>query len=498
MAEQITNRNTYGNIFKVLALFGGVKIIQILISVLRSKLIAILLGPSGMGINNLLVSTTQTINGMTGCGLQTSAVRELSKAHESHNQGHIDATISTLRILVWFTGFLGALIVFAFAKQLSIFAFENEDYTNAFRILSIMMFFMQVNVGQIALMQGTFHYKDIARSTLTSQILSLVLTVPLYYMFNKEGIVPALLIASLITVLVTTFYSRRIQFNRKHLHVKEFITNSKGMISLGVVIALGGVISNSSSYLLNIIISRLGSIEAVGLYSAAMTVANSYVFLVLSAMTTDYVPRLAALSGNEEGQIDAINKQMVLVSIVLTPLLVAFVVFAKEAIYLLYSPDFYPTIHLLEFLMFGMYFRAISWCLSYAFISRGDSKVFLINEILIFIISLSLKTGGFLWNEYTGIGIAIVLIYIIYTLMMSKVAKRRFGFYFSKEFLKISTTSVIICSLAVAISFALGSIWFKYVVGIGLLIISLLFSAFELNKRINLAENIKKRFERWL
>ena len=56
-----------------------------------------------------------------------------------------------------------------------------------------MMLFMQINVGQIALMQGTFHYKDIAKSTLVAQILSLLITIPLYYVFEKDGIVPALL-----------------------------------------------------------------------------------------------------------------------------------------------------------------------------------------------------------------------------------------------------------------------------------------------------------------
>lgn len=496
MTERSNNRNTYGSIFRALALFGGVKVIQILMSILRSKLIAILLGPTGMGINNLLNSTAQTVNGFTGCGLQTSTVREVSKAHNSNDQEKINVTISTLKILVWFTGFLGAFIFLVFAKPLSIFAFDNEEYTNAFRILSIMMICMQVNVGQIALMQGTFHYKDIAKSTLTAQVFSLVFTIPLYYIWGKDGIVPALLIASLITVVVTAYYSRKVVFTRIKLSFKEFVTNSKGMLSLGIVIALGGVISNSSSYLLNVIISRLGSIESVGLYSAAMTIANSYVFLVLSAMTSDYVPRLAALSGDDKGQIEAINKQMVLVSIILTPLLVAFIVFARQAIFILYSADFYATIHMLEFLMLAMYFRAISWCLSYAFISRGESKIFLINEILIFFISLSLKTGGFLWNEYTGIGIALVFIYIIYTIIMYVMASKKFGFTFSQEFTRISTRSILICSGAVAVSFALGAHWLKYVLGLCILLVSIAFCGIELNKRINLVANIKRKIKK--
>lgn len=490
------NRNSYGNIFKALALFGGVKVIQILISVLRAKIIAVLLGPTGMGISNLFVSTTTTINGITGCGLQTSAIREVSKAYDSNDSRKINSIITTLRHLVWFTGLLGACIVLIFARPLSYFTFGNADHINAFRILSIMMLFLQLNVGQVALMQGTFHYKDIARSTLTAQILSLILTMPIYYFFGNDGIVPALIIAAIITVSVTSIYAKKIEFTRIKLSVQEFLINSKGMVSLGIVIALGGVISNSSSYFLNVIIAHLDSVDAVGLYSAAMTIANSYVFLVLSAMTSDYVPRLSALHGNDEKQIDAINKQMILVSIILVPLLVLFIVFAKEAIYILYSPYFYATIHMLEFLMMAMLFRAISWCLSYAFISRGNSKIFLTNEIITFVISLSLKAIGFVWKEYTGIGIALILIYIIYSIILYIAARRTFNFRFSSEFLYISAISTLICSFAVATSIILESSTTKYLAGTFILIIAGCFSGIELNNRIGIVSYIKQRLHK--
>jgi O-antigen/teichoic acid export membrane protein len=494
MAEQASSRNTYGNIFKALALFGGVKIVQILISVLRSKLIAVLLGPAGMGINNLLASTTNTINGITGFGLQTSAVRDVAKTYDSNDLRRIDVIITTLRILVWLTGFLGTIIVFAFARPLSFFIFDNADYTSAFRILSIMMLFMQINIGQITLLQGTFHYKDIARATIWGQILSLVCTIPLYYIWGNEGIVPALLISSLITLIISSIYSHRVKFNRVKLGLNEFWNNSKRMLSLGLVIALGGVISNASSYLLNIFIARLGSVEAVGLYSAAMTIANSYVFLVLSAMTTDYVPRLSALADKPEEQIEAINKQITLVTIILTPLLVAFTIFAKETLQILYSPEFLATVHMLEFLMLGMFFRAISWCLSYAFISRGDSKVFLINETIMFVVSLSLNVAGFMWKQYTGIGISLVLIYIIYTVLMYLIAKRKFRYSVSVELLKMATLSLLFCSLAVAISVVLGSSWLKYAIGIWVLLASISYSIFELNKRVQILKAVKQRF----
>lgn len=496
MEEKADKRSSYESIFKALALFGGVRVIQIIVSIIRSKIIALLIGPTGMGISHLLKSTTDTVNHITGCGLHTSAVRDVAKAYDDNDQERINTTISTLRGLVWFTGLLGGIIVLVFASPLSQFAFGNKEYASAFRILSIMMVFMQLNVGQVALMQGTFHYKDMARATLLAQIMSLVLTIPLYYFFREKGIVPALLIASIITVVFTSFYSKRVVFSKVLMTLEDYWVNGREMISLGIVISLGGMISNASSYLMNVFVSRLGSVDAVGLYSAAITIANSYVFLVLSAMTSDYVPRISALSSDSKLIITAINKQMVMVMIVLVPLLIAFSVFAKEVLLVLYSSEFLVTTHMLEFLMLGMFFRAISWCLSYALIARGESKVFLRNEIVIFCISLSLKVLGFKFLGFTGIGLAIILVYFLYTIILLFVCKRLFCFRLDNEFYKIAFPSLTLCVIASLMSFLLGSLWLKYVLGSVVFVFSLLYSYQQLNARIHIKYLVLSKIHR--
>ena len=53
--------NSYKNIFKATSLFGGVQIYQILINVIRSKFIALLLGPYGVGIQGLLITGTDLV-----------------------------------------------------------------------------------------------------------------------------------------------------------------------------------------------------------------------------------------------------------------------------------------------------------------------------------------------------------------------------------------------------------------------------------------------------
>jgi O-antigen/teichoic acid export membrane protein len=126
MQEQ---RSSYRQIVKATSLFGGVQFFQILISVVRSKFVAILLGPSGMGIVGLLTSTTGLITGLTNFGLGTSAIKNISEATATNDNARISSVITVMRRLVWLTGLLGAIVTLVFSPWLSEFTFGNRDYT---------------------------------------------------------------------------------------------------------------------------------------------------------------------------------------------------------------------------------------------------------------------------------------------------------------------------------------------------------------------------------
>ena len=484
-------RSSYRNILKATALFGGVRVFQIIIHIIRAKVVAMLIGPAGMGIHNLLKSTLDTVNHVTGCGLQTSAVRDIAKAHDGGDQERIDVVITSLRLIVWLTGLIGVLVVFFGSAPLSYFAFGNYEYSTAFKYLSIIMFATQLNTGQVALLQGTFHYKYLAKSSLIGNFLSLLLTIPLYYYLREKGIVPALIIASLITLYYSWNASRKVTFHYVKLPFSKLFLEGKGMLTLGLVLAIGSLIGNLSSYLMNIFISHSGSISDVGLYTAGTTIANSYIFLVMSSMSTDYVPRLSALNGNIEAQNEAINKQTELLAIILLPLLVFFIVFSKEMILLLYSSEFIVISTMLELFMVGMLFQAFTWCLSYAVVARGDKKLFLLTEIYNFSISILLKVVGFYIAGLDGIGVAFIVDYIFELLLIFIVCHRKYQFRLSPDCQIVIFYSVVICTITLVSVYVLSSYW-RYVIGIVLLLLACVYSIKELNKRVNLKAIISK------
>jgi O-antigen/teichoic acid export membrane protein len=151
MSEQQTS---YRQIMKATSIFGGVQVFNIIISIIRSKFVAVLLGPTGMGIVGLLTSTSSLIGGLTNFGLGTSAVKNVAAATSTGNQIRIAIVVTVLRRWVWITGIIGVLFTLVLSPWLSELSFGNRDYTLAFIWISITLLFTQLSTGQLVVLQG--------------------------------------------------------------------------------------------------------------------------------------------------------------------------------------------------------------------------------------------------------------------------------------------------------------------------------------------------------
>ena len=67
--------NSFRNILKGTSIFGGVQVFNILISAVRIKFVAVILGPSGMGIAGLFNTASLTIQQFASLGLNLSIVK---------------------------------------------------------------------------------------------------------------------------------------------------------------------------------------------------------------------------------------------------------------------------------------------------------------------------------------------------------------------------------------------------------------------------------------
>lgn len=77
---------SYSHVLKYTGVFGGVQGLNVLVSLVRNKFVALLLGPGGMGLASLFNTTVSLISQTTILGLPVSAVKNLSEMVEKGDE----------------------------------------------------------------------------------------------------------------------------------------------------------------------------------------------------------------------------------------------------------------------------------------------------------------------------------------------------------------------------------------------------------------------------
>jgi O-antigen/teichoic acid export membrane protein len=470
---------------KATSIFGGVQVFNIIISILRSKFVAILLGPAGMGIMGLLTSTTGIIGNLTNFGLGTSAVKDIAVANGTTDQQRVNDVVTVVRKLVWITGLLGSFVMLALSSLLSQLTFGNKNYTIAFLWISITLLFNQLSSGQMVILQGLRKIKYLAKANMLGSFFGLLVTIPLYYILGFDGIVPGIIGTSIISLSMTWYFSERIDLKKSELTKGQIFNEGKNMLKMGFLISLNGILVVGVSYIIRIFINRIGSVEQVGLYSAGFAIINTYVSLIFNAMSTDYYPRLSAISDNNKLCKQTINQQVEIALLILAPILIFLLVFINWIIILLYSRNFTAVNEMIQWAAIGMFFKTISWSIGFIFLAKGTTKIFLWNELVANLYILCFNIIGYYYWGLTGLGLSFAFSYLIYTIQVFVISKIKFEFNFDRSLIEIF---VVQFGFAV-VTFILMKLVnqpLTYIVGVFIILFSGLYSLIHLNKRLSL------------
>lgn len=489
------NQSSYRSIFKATSLFGGVQVYQILIQIIKSKFVAVLLGPAGVGIMGLFQSGLQLVQQISSMGLANSSVRDVSEANGSNDIQRIAKTVTVVRKLVWITGLLGLIIVACCSPLLSKFSFGNYDYTIPFIILSVTLLLDQLSAGQRVVLQGMRRLKDLAKCTAFGATFGLITSVPLYYWLGIDGIVPTLILNSACSLTLSWLYSRRIKVEKVQISPKQTLEQGKQMLVMGISMSLSGIFSSVVAYAIRGYIQGSGGVEQVGLFQAGFAIMTTYVGMVMNAIATDYYPRLAAINKDNEKCREAVSQQGEIGVMILAPMLTCCLVFMPFVLKILYSDSFLAATEYISWACLGMMLRLAAWVISYLFVVKAESKLFLKLELSANIYYLVFSLAGYHLGGLTGLGIAFAMEYVVYFIQCYLIARKRYDFRFSNSFIKCYGIQLLLVIACLAIVMVFDG-WMKYTFGSVIIALSCYLGLKGLNQRMNLLGFVKNKIAR--
>lgn len=145
---------TYTQILKSTMLMGGASLVNVALSIVRNKAMAVLLGPEGIGLMGLYSSIVDIAASIAGLGVGGSGVRQVAEAAGTGDAARIAQSATVLRRISVVLALLGALFLAALAYPVSRFTFGDYQHVGGIVLLSLAVFFRLVSAGQSALIQG--------------------------------------------------------------------------------------------------------------------------------------------------------------------------------------------------------------------------------------------------------------------------------------------------------------------------------------------------------
>ena len=411
--KQQEKTNGYAHILKYMGVFGSVQGVTIGLGIIRNKLVAVLIGPAGVGIISLFNSAITLLTNTANMGLGVSGVRNVSEAYEANDGQRLDLAVSTLRFWAFLTGFLGMSLCLALSVWLSQITFSDSVHTVDFLLLSPIVALSCITVGETALLKGARMLRSLAQLTIASLALTILITIPLYYIYREAAIVPSLIVAALVQMGATAACSFRAFPLRLNWNSEHFRSGS-AMIKLGLAFTLAGILGNGADLFIRSFLNKTASIETVGLYNAGYMLSVVYASTLFSALEADFFPRISAVNRLQYTMNVLVNRQIEVGLLIVGPLLVVFVLALPVLVPLLYSSAFAGVVVMVQVLSFNIFFRAISLPLEY--IAAYD---------LAFVAAV---IGGMYLGGLWGVGLCLSVMGLLNLVLVACVVQKKFGY----------------------------------------------------------------------
>ena len=454
--------NSFRSILKGTSLFGGVQVFNIFISAVRLKFVAVILGPSGMGVAGLFNSASLTIQQFSSLGLNLSLVKEIGKSKE--NEERLSDVLSAARPLILLTATLGALVCLLFPSFLSAKTFGSDSYSRGFALLSVAVFFSVAGSALMSVLQGLHAVKPLSKASIIGSVVGLAVGVPLYWLMGTDGIVPAMAVLALSTCTWYFLSLRKILRTvparwEREVHLPVL----KGILAMGVILMSNDLFRNFVNYLIYIFVRSRGGTDEVGFFSSCNTMTSQYSAIVFTAMAMDYLPRLSAASGDDRKMCGVVNRQMEVVGLLITPIVCSVIFLAPWVIEILQTSSFLMAVPLLRFLAAAVTVRALMYPLGYIVFAKDNRRLFFwMESVGANILTLILTCCAYTFFGLNGLGCAAIADCAICFCVYITVNRRLYGYRMSKPAIITTIYAVISTGVMTAICYSMSGIrmWF--------------------------------------
>lgn len=427
--------------------------LALLLSLVRVKFAAVLIGTTGVGLMATYNALVGAIVILLGMGVPAFAVREIALAHGNCQPEKLAAIVIAVKRLCLLLGALGFLLTFLISGAFSNLIFGNDTYSTAIALLSVVVLFTILSNAYASTIQGVRQVGELAKANVLGAIGGTLVTLFCFISMGIDGVNWALIGVATTQFCTMLFFARRLPIAPVAQSWHESATIGLNLLKNGTPLMLSSFAAIAASLIILAMIARDLSLASAGFYSAAAALTSVF-FGLLNSVSTDYYPRLSTLNQDPLLMSSAVNEQAEIGLLLTVPGLLTCWVLAPFILEILYSQSFTPATPLLQWFLIGSLARVISLPMGFVLLALGRSKLFLLTEIVVQVVHIILVWIAIQSDSLLQTAIGFCLVYTFQALFIFFLCRKLISFKWSasvKRFLIISAIQFILVSVFFAV-----------------------------------------------
>lgn len=356
---------------------------NIIFGIVRTKVFAVTLGVSGMGLISQFTNFISLLNFVIPLGLPMSMTKYVAEKEKSDLNSAKKAFDNSIKIVL-LTSVISAVILILFSSQISELIINDSSYKNFIIIIALFSPFSYLASLLEAYVRGLKDINLLTKLLIISSVISIVITIPFVIYFNILGAIIAISGSPLIilAVYIYTIKKEKIFF---WFSFKDFFDfrESKDLFKLGFASLIIGAINQITYLVIRIITIEHIGMEANGIYQSVLAISLNYFSFLFVFLTNYSLPKLNEIKEDSKFY-EEINATFRIFLLLLTPLVSIIIVVRVLLVNILFSSDFSESCSLYKYQFTGDFFKALAWAAGLWLIPRNKIMLWIVLEIISF------------------------------------------------------------------------------------------------------------------
>ncbi|SES03871.1 O-antigen translocase [Pedobacter rhizosphaerae] len=405
-----------GGIFKVFSLTAVSTLVKMLTGLVSVKVVAVIIGPSGIALLGQLNSFATIIMVVASGGINTGITKYISEYRNS-NSDIIKLLSNALKITLACSIVCG-LFMIVLSGYLSRKIMLSNDYKYIFVIFGATVFLYALNGLISSVLNGYKEFKLFVVVNIIGSLGGLIFTLSFVYFLGLKGALISAVTFQSVMFLISLIMIRKLPwvkqeyFNQpvdkqtllKYLHYSLMTFVTAATAPVAQIILRGHVIANISA-------------TEAGWWEAMSRISNMYLLVITTSFSVYYLPRLSEINNIQIIRKEIINSFKIIVPVLIAGFSILYIG-RFLVIKLLFSTEFLQMEKLFLWQLLGDFFKITSWLLAYLMIAKAMTRAFIITEVFFTIFYLA--TAYLLMSEKGVLGIvqAYAVNYFVYLIIM--------------------------------------------------------------------------------